>query len=91
LGAKNAKMMTGTPLILLVDGDEFILDMLHVPGVGLGYERVTSATWPCQNLLTAFVHWWALATSALSGMSKLVGSSRRAIVPVPPVDQRREL
>lgn len=92
VGGENAKMMTGTPLILLVDGDEFILDMLHVLGVGLGYDRVTCATWPCQNLLMAAarVHWWWLATPALFGMAKLVGPLRRAIAPVPSGCQRGE-
>jgi hypothetical protein len=77
-------MMTGALLVLLVDGNEFILDMLHVLGMRLGYERVTSATWPCQNLLVvaALVHGWALAPPALSGMTTRMGPSRRAIVPV---------
>jgi hypothetical protein len=77
-------MMTGALLVLLVDGNESILDMLHVLGMRLGCERVTSATWFCQNLLVvaALVHGWALATPALFSMAKRVGPSRRAIGPV---------
>lgn len=44
-------MMTGTPMVLLVDDDEFILDMLHAQLLGMGYERVICATSGAQALV----------------------------------------
>ena len=43
-------MTTGAPIVLLVDDDEFHLEMIHAQLQGIGYGRVICATSGAQAL-----------------------------------------
>lgn len=56
-------MTTGAPMVLLVDDDEFHLDMIHAQLQGIGYERVICATSGAQALIE--LETWGPAIAAI--------------------------